>query len=383
MVRRRAFIRLAACAALGARAAVTSAAALTARPLRILMLGGTRFLGIHMTEYALARGHSVTLFNRGRTRAELFPALEHLHGDRDGKLDALRARKWDAVIDNSGYVPRHVRLSSALLAPSVGQYLFVSTISVYPNFAAPRTETSTVGTLNDPSIEKITEDTYGPLKALCEQEVEHAFAGRATVLRPGLIVGPEDGTDRFTYWPARAARGGELLAPGTPVDGVQFIDARDLAAFAVRTLEERTTGTFNVLSPPGRFTMGSLLDASIAAAMSLAKPDAAPRATWVSAPFLAAQKIEAWTDLPVWIPAVGEDAAAADTSAARAVKAGLAVRDLAGTARDTLAWHLSRPPAEREKLKAGLSAQRESAALKLWHESELGMRPDDPQASKF
>lgn len=338
--------------------------------LRILILGGTRFLGVHMTELALARGHTVTLFNRGRSNPGLFPGVEQLRGDRDGQLDALAGRKWDAVIDNSGYVPRHVRLSAGLLAPNAGQYLFVSTLSVYPDFAMPKTEDSPLARLEDESIEKVDGQTYGPLKALCERAAEAAMPGRVTVLRPGLIVGPHDGTDRFTCWPARAARGGEMLAPGTPGDRIQIIDVRDLAAFALDLIEKRTTGTYNVVSPPGMFTMGRLVDSSIAAARELARPASPPTATWVPADFLEAQKVSGWTDMPVWLPPSGDTAAFAETSVARALSAGLRVRPLDTTVRDTLAWHLERPEEERGKLRAGISPEREREVLVAWRKTQ-------------
>lgn len=339
---------------------------LAARPLRILLLGGTRFIGVHMTELALARGHEVTHFNRGRS-SEAMPGVERLLGDRDGQLQSLEGRDFDAVIDNSGYVPRHVRLSAELLSRRVPQYVFISSISVYPDFSVPRDETSPVDTLADETIEKVDGDTYGPLKALCEQAAERALPGKVTIIRPGLIVGPHDNTDRFTYWPARAARGGDMLCPGTPRDGIQIIDARDLAAFTLDAIERRRFGVYNLVSPPGLFTMGALIDASLAAASGSAREAnsvAAPaKAVWASADFLATQKIEPWADMPVWFPAVGDEAAFAATSASRALAAGLSIRPLTQTVEDTLRWHLSRPASERETLKAGLSAERERAAL--------------------
>ncbi|HUI61618.1 MAG TPA: NAD-dependent epimerase/dehydratase family protein [Steroidobacteraceae bacterium] len=345
-----------------------AAAGRAARPLRILILGGTRFIGVHMTQFAIDRGHTVTLFNRGRTNADLFPNVEHLHGDRDNQLDSLRGRKWDAVIDTSGYVPRHVRLSAQLLAPNIRQYLFISSISVYASLAQPATEDSPVGTIPDETVEDIGGGNYGPLKALCEKAALAALPGRTTVFRPGLIVGPEDNSDRFTYWPARAARGGEILAPGSPADPIQVIDVRDLAAFTVHALEQRTLGTFNVDSPPGRFSMGDLLAASIAAANELARPASPPRAVWVPGDFLEKEKVAPWSDMPVWLPPEGETAGAAKTSVARALKAGLTNRPLAQTVHDTLAWHLARPEAEREKLKAGIATDREQQVLAAWHE---------------
>lgn len=340
-----------------------------ARPLRILVLGGTKFLGVHVTQLALARGHTVTLFNRGKTNSDLFPDVEHLKGDRDGQLDALKGHQWDAVIDDSGYVPRHVRLSAELLAPLAQRYLFVSTISVYASFAKPITEDSPLGTIPDESVEKVDDQSYGPLKALCEKAAQSAMPGRVAVVRPGLIVGPRDPTDRFTYWPARAARGGEILAPGTPSDRIQFIDARDLADFMLRLVETDAVGLFNAVSPPGMFNMGNLLSASISAAKTVAKPKDPPRAVWVPASFLEKEKVQPWGDMPVWIPESGDDLANAETSVARAVQAGLKFRPLQQTVNDTLSWHLARAEDERTQLKAGLTPEREKAVLDAWHAS--------------
>jgi nucleoside-diphosphate-sugar epimerase len=362
MIDRRKFL---ATASLAAAASTSSrwAFAQTRKPLSILILGGTRFIGVEMTELALKRGHTVTFFNRGKTNTDLLPDIERIKGDRNGEIDGLKGRKWDAVIDNSGYFPRAVKLTAELLAPSIGQYLFVSSISVYPNFKAARDESSAVGKLKDESVEKVDNDTYGPLKALCEQAAEAAMPGRVTVIRPGLIVGPHDSTDRFTYWPARAARGGEMLAPGKPGDGIQIIDGRDLAAFVIDALEKKTTGTYNLVSPPGMFTIGDIVTESIRAANDLAKPTPPPKAVWAPAPFLEAQKVEGWSDMPVWSDAKGDDTAFALTSAARATKAGLKITPMRKTCHDTLAWHLTRPAAEQEKLKAGLTPEREKEVL--------------------
>jgi 2'-hydroxyisoflavone reductase len=343
------------------------AIALARRRLRILILGGTRFLGPHMAEYALARGHTLTFFNRGKTHPEVLPQVERIQGDRNGDLGGLVGREWDAVIDNSGFVPRHVRLSAELLHGKVPHYLFISSVSVYASFASANDETSPVGRLADESVEKIDGETYGPLKALCESAATAVYgAGHATIIRPGLIVGPDDNTDRFTYWPARAARGGEIAAPGSPKDPVQVIDARDLAAFAIQAVERQTAGVFNVLSPPGRFTIGDVVEESIEAARKIAKPQSRPRATWIPADFLAAQKVAPWSDMPVWIPSVGDEAGFALVSAARALEAGLRIRPMAATVTDTLRWHLERPEAERQKLKAGLSPEREAELLAAW-----------------
>lgn len=354
---------------LKAGAALAAAAALpttgrAARPLRILVLGGTRFLGLHMTAIALSRGHAVTFFNRGRTNTDRFPEVPRITGDRNGDLGGLAGRSFDAVIDNSGYVPRQVRLAAQMLRASVPQYLFVSSLSVYASFATPNDEDSPLGKLADETVEKVDGETYGPLKALCETAARQVYgAGNVTVLRPGLIVGPDDNTDRFTYWPARAARGGRFAAPGTPSDPVQLIDARDLAAFALTTIERRITGTFNVVSAPGRFTIGGLVSASVAAARSIARPAVTPEPVWMPASFLEAQQVQPWSDMPVWVPSTGDSAGFAATDMKRAAVAGLRVRPLPETVVDTLRWHLARPAAERDKLKAGLTPEREQRLL--------------------
>ena len=348
-------------------AATRTMSATRAQPLRILILGGTRFIGVHITELALRRGHVVTLFNRGQTSPQLFPKAEKLAGDRDGQLDALHGRKWDVVIDDSGFVPRHVRLTAQLLASSVRQYLLVSSVSVYASFATAPDEDSPVGKLADKSIERVDDNSYGPLKALCEQAAEAAMPGRVTVLRPGYIVGPYDNSDRFTYWPVRAARGGEMLAPDGPGDAIQFIDVRDLARFTLDAVENNVVGTFNVVSPPGRFTIGDLLSASISCANALAKPAVPPRAVWVPAEFMQQHNVVLATDMPIWTDPTGADAAFAKVSVARALQAGLVVRAVKETVCDTLAWHLQLAEPERLELKAGIDAQRERAVLIAWH----------------
>lgn len=333
------------------------------RKLSLLILGGTRFVGPHFIEAARAHGHSIAIFNRGRTNVGRVKDVEVLNGDRNGQLDALKGRKWDAVLDTSGYVPRHVRLSAELLADNVAHYLFVSSVSVYASFAKPNDETSPVGKLADESVEKVDGETYGPLKALCERAAEKAMPGRVTVLRPGLIVGPDDNTDRFTYWPARVARGGEVLAPNSPADRIQIIDVRDLAAFTLRCVDAKTLGTFNLISDPGTFTMGTLLEACVQAATNDARP------TWVPAAFLAEYKVEGWSDMPVWLNAVGEEAGFADTSVKRAQQAGLTIRPMIDTVSDTLAWHRTRPAERQAKLKAGIALEREREVLAAWHAS--------------
>jgi 2'-hydroxyisoflavone reductase len=336
------------------------------QPLKILILGGTRFLGLHMTAYALERGHTLTFFNRGKTKTDRYPEVERIKGDRNGEIDGLKNREWDAVIDNSGYVPRHVKLSAELLAPKVKQYVFVSSISVYPNFAQPRDEKSEVGKLPDESVEKVDGETYGPLKALCEQAAMQAFEGRGSVIRPGLIVGPDDNTDRFTYWPARAARGGEFIAPGLPTDAFQIIDVRDLAAFSIHAIENSVTGTYNVVSDPDDFKFGELTDACVASAKKRAKPAAAPRAVYLPVDFLEKHEVAPWSEMPAWLPAKGDEAAFAGTSNAAARAKGLKITPLSKTVDDTLAWHLARPAEEQAKLKAGIAAEKEAAVLAAW-----------------
>jgi 2'-hydroxyisoflavone reductase len=361
---RRELLRIAAAAALAGTTGRSLAG--SAPPFRLLILGGTSFLGPHLTEQALARGWQVTHFNRGKRVPGGMQGVETLLGDRDGQLDALKGGRWDAVVDTSGYVPRHVRLSAELLAPATQQYVFISTISVYATLARPAAEDSPVGRLADETVEKVDGETYGPLKALCEQAAEKAMPGRTTVIRPGLIVGPLDPTDRFTYWPVRAARGGEFIAPGTPEDPLQIIDVRDLAALTLKCIEDRRMQVMNAVSPPRMFTMGKLMDACVKVAANDAKP------VWIPADFLSANKVMPWSDMPAWFPPTGEEAAGALTPVDRALAAGMAIRPLVVTVRDTLAWHVTRPADKREKLRAGLDAAREAEVLAAWRARNRG-----------
>ena len=340
------------------------------KPRRLLILGGTTFLGIHMVELALQRGHTVTLFNRGRTRSNLFPAVERLEGDRDGGLDALKGRAWDAVIDNCGYVPRHVRLSASLLAPNVGHYLFVSTISVYADLARMNDESSPLATLRDETCEDPKQE-YGALKALCESAADAALPGRTTIVRPGLIVGPEDPTDRFTYWPARAARGGEMLAPSDPQASFQLIDARDLARFCLDAIEKRLFGAYNATSPPGLFTMGDIVRESVAAASALAHPNPPAEPIWASAGFLTEQGVRPFTDFPGWVAGDCELAKIHHARVDKALRAGLHISPLSETTRDTLEWHLGRSRGHATVLRAGITPERERELLALWR-SKVG-----------
>jgi len=347
---------LLAASALDARAAGPGPAP---RPLRLLLLGGTAFLGPELVQAARARGHAVTLFNRGKTRPELFPDVEKLRGDRDGKLAALRGRAWDAAIDTSGYLPRLVKASAELLAPRVPLYLFVSSISAYAESRQPLSEESPLAALADPGSEDVRAH-YGALKAACEKAAAEATGGRALSVRPGLIVGPGDPTDRFTYWPVRLDRGGEVLCPGDGSDPAQVIDVRDLAAWMIRAVEVGLTGSYNAVGPAAPLTMAGLVEACRA-------PGAAPTTLrWVESAFLEREKVAPWGDLPVWVPSSSEAAGMTRVGNARAVAAGLRFRPLAETARDTLAWWKGLPAERRQKPRAGLAAEREAAVLAAW-----------------
>jgi 2'-hydroxyisoflavone reductase len=356
----------AACAAPRAPGAATSAqpsgeaAGPSRQALRVLVLGGTRFVGAEIVRAALARAHRVTIFHRGRTNPGLFGAdVETLLGDRDGALDALRGRDFEAVVDTSGYVPRVVRQSADLLAAHAERYLFVSTIAAYAKPVPPGAdESAPLARLASPASEDVARD-YGPLKAACEGVVHAAFRERALLVRPGLVAGPGDPTDRFTYWPARFARGGEVLAPGDGADPVQLVDVRDLAAFAVALLEERASGAFHVVGPAHRLPMRELLARCEAAA------GASARTTWVDAAFLARQRVQPWTDLPLWVPSAAS--ALAQLDASKAISRGLSFRPLADTARDTLEWWRRQPEKRRARPQAGLDPAREAAVLAAWH----------------
>lgn len=327
--------------------------------MRLLLLGGTAFLGRHIVEYALGRGHEVTLFNRGRRNPDLFPDVEQLRGDRDGGLAALAGRRWDAAIDTSGYVPRLVRASAELLADQVDRYIFISTISVFADYSrVGMAEDGPIGTLADPSVEEITGETYGPLKALCERAVEAALPGRALIIRPGLIVGPHDQSDRFTYWPARVARGGEVLVPRSLDRTVQIIDARDLAGWTVRLAEAGATGVYNATGPERPPTMGDLFATCRAVAGSQATP------VVVAEEFLLERNVGPWIEVPLWMPDRPDMAGFFAIDCRKAFAAGLTFRPLAETVRDTLAWDRTRPPDAPRR--AGLAPEREAELLREW-----------------
>jgi 2'-hydroxyisoflavone reductase len=301
--------------------------------MKLLVLGGTKFLGRHVVETALARGDEVTLFNRGRLNRGLFPEVEKLRGDRDGGLDGLRGRRWDAVVDTSGYVPRVVRASAELLADAVEFYAFVSSVSVYADFSRRNDEGSPLATLEDETVEEVTGETYGALKAMCERAVEEVMPGRVLNVRAGLIVGPYDPTGRFAYWVERVARGGEVLAPAPPARQVQFVDARDLSRWMLRMAETRRGGVFNAGGPADGLTMGRLLEECL----NVSRSDA--RITWAGEQFLLENGVEPWGGLPLWLPESDEKHRHfLDVPYDKAIAAGLTFRPLAETVRDTLAW---------------------------------------------
>jgi len=341
------------------------------KPLRILILGGTGFTGPYQVRYALSRGHKVTTFNRGKTHpGELPSEVEQLVGDRNGKLDALKGRKWDVAIDNPTTLPAWVRDAAEILKGNVERYVFISTISVYADTSKGIDETAPLAKYDGPDPYKETLEamkasgykTYGPLKALSEKEAEKWFPGKTLIIRPGLIVGPGDETDRFTYWPVRIDRGGEVLAPGNPSDPVQFIDARDLAEWTIHMAENRDTGIYNATGPAKPLGIGEMLDQTKSALNSDAK------FTWVPAEFLQQQKVEVWSDMPVW---AGDELGLARTNISRALGKGLTFRPLTETARDTLAWFKSQSQDRQSKLRAGLTPEREAEVLAAWHKQNM------------
>lgn len=332
--------------------------------MKLLILGGSLFLGRVLVETALLAGHDITLFNRGQTQPELFQQVTKLRGNRrSGELDALTGQTWDAVIDTSGYEPGVVRQSAELLANATRLYTFISTISVYAALpemgmdeAAPLAQLPPGA---DPDA-RVTGETYGAQKVLCEQAAEAAMPGRVLTIRPGLIVGPYDPTDRFTYWPWRVAQGGEVLAPGQPEQVVQFIDVRDLAEWTLRMVETQQTGIFNATGPDAPLPMGSLLETCRQVSGSNA------RFTWVDEKFLLEHGAQPWTELPLWLPANDPDTAGmSGVSIRRAQNAGLTFRPLANTVQATLAWSATRPPDYTPR--AGLPREKETELLALYH----------------
>jgi 2'-hydroxyisoflavone reductase len=338
--------------------------------MQLLILGGTIFLGRHFVDLALAAGDTVTLFTRGKHNPDLFPGVERITGDRAGDLHLLEGRTWDAVLDTSGYLPAVVSASARSLAGRVGHYTFVSSISVYRDFRVNGIdEDYPCGELAKDAAETLTNDTYGPLKALCEQAVLRELPDRTLNIRPGLIVGPHDPSDRFTYWPERVARGGEVLAPDGPHRVTQVIDARDLAAWMLHAIRTGLTGTFNATSPgigPLEPTSGYPLSFGALLESCRRVSGSNARFTWLPEPFLAEEKVGAWMELPLWVPIEPDSIGFDSVSVDRAMAAGLRFRPIAGTIRDTLSWAAAQPP-DRVR-RAGLDPEKEAAILQRWKE---------------
>jgi 2'-hydroxyisoflavone reductase len=339
--------------------------------LRILILGGTGFTGPVQVRYALSRGHQVTVFNRGRTHpGELPKEAEQLIGDRNGKLDALKGRTWDVVIDNPSSLPVWVRDAAQILKGNVGRYVFISTISVYADTSKQgMDETAPLAKYKGADAMKETQatlraninDLYGPLKALSEAEAEKWFPGKALIIRPGYIVGPGDESDRFTYWPVRVERGGEVLAPGTSADPIQIIDCRDLAEWTIRLVEQGTVGSFNAVGPKSKLGMGRMLDVI----KTTTNSDA--RFTWVDDKFLTSEKII--DDIPIWTSTHGPEIGYSTMNINKAISKGLTFRPLAETTRATLEWFRKQTAERQMKMRAGLKPEREAAVLAAWHAS--------------
>lgn len=337
-----------------------------AKPLRLLFLGGTGFLGPAEVEHALARGHSVTLFNRGRTNTHLFPDAEKLVGDRAADdYTALQGRQWDAVIDTSANIATWVKGAAAALEGSVGRYLFVSSISAHTlNSILGQTEDGPVFSREDYQ-EAVASGAspgaaFGPNKAEAERIIHETFGDRGLVVRPGLIVGPGDNSDRFTYWPVRIDRGGEVVAPGDGTIGAQIVDVRDLAAFHIHLVENEATGTYNAVGPLSPMSMAEMLYGIRAVTSSAVK------FTWVDADFLREHQVGGWMEMPVWVYPSEETQGFMDWDCSKAIAAGLTFRPLAETARDTLHWWKSGPGTQRS-LRTGLAPEKEAAILAAWH----------------
>jgi 2'-hydroxyisoflavone reductase len=330
--------------------------------MRLLILGGTGFIGPHQVRYALARGHHVTIFDRGRRKPAWPGPVEQLRGDRNHDLQALKGRDWDVCIDNPTRLPVWVCDAARVLQGHVGQYIFISTISVYAANDAPADENAALAAYDgaDPMAETGADPRlYGPLKALSEREALTWFGEAATtIIRPGLIVGPGDETDRFTYWPVRLSRGGGIVAPGDGGDPVQLIDVRDLAEWTIRLAEQRIAGVFNAAGPALPITMRELL-AGIARGIEV-EPDL----VWAPTGFLAANAVSPWRDMPVWIPAEGETFGFHRRDIRRAIAAGLTHRPLPLIAAETLAWFRTLPHDRQVQLRAGLTPERETELLR-------------------
>lgn len=328
--------------------------------MQLLIIGGTRFVGRALVEAALARGHTLTLFNRGQSGPGLFPDVESISGDREHDLDRLQGRRWDAVIDTCGYVPRITGLAARALADAVDLYVFISTVSVYRQDNPPGSnEDAPLMTLADPTVEEVTGETYGGLKVLCEQAVQDALPGRSLIVRPGLVVGPHDPTGRFTYWPVRVRRGGQVLAPVGPERLTQFIDVRDLAEWTIRIVEQGQTGVYHATGPTQPLTLGEVLQSCLTVTGSDAE------LVWAPEDFLLEQKVGPFVELPLWLPEAVNSAM--NMNIGRAMAAGLTFRPLEQTIRDTLEWYdglTGDPPGT-----AGLAPEREAELLAVLQKS--------------
>jgi 2'-hydroxyisoflavone reductase len=337
------------------------------RPLNILFMGGTGFIGPHMVRAVAALGHKVTLFNRGKSNPGLFKDLELIKGDRlTEDIQQLAGRRWDLIIDSSCYVPRAVdMLMGAVALGAVQQYIFISTISVYKDFSQPGvTEESPLQVLEDPESEDVNQH-YGALKVLCEQRAQAALPGRVTTVRCGVIIGPGDRTDRFTYWPERVYRGGEVLAPGDGNDPVQTLDARDLADWIAHCIQQRVFGVFNATNHAGAVRFRDLLEQS----RRNLNPSAA--ISWVPHEFLLNKGLQQMSDLPLWASPDGPYAGVWQVNSEKAALAGLKHRSLRQSILDTHQWFQSQPTERREKLRTGLSAEREAEVLAAWRVSQM------------
>ena len=345
--------------------------------MKLLILGGTRFVGRHLVAAALARNHEITLFNRGKHPSVALTNVETIYGDRNSDLAKLQGRRWDAVVDTCGYLPRTTRASAEILSHSVDVYVFISSLSVYADVSVcDIDETAPVATLTSEQLDQANAidssgqasavtygKMYGGLKALCEQAAEEVLPNRVLRIRPGLIVGPYDYTDRFTYWVQRIARGGDVLAPGRPDTHVQFIDVRDLAEWTVRMIELKETGVYNANSLPYNLTMERVLEECKTVSASNAS------FTWVSEEFLLQEKVAPWSEMPLWMPEEGAPHLKGFMfiNCDKAVGAGLSFRPLNDTIGDVATW--CETNRVTEELKAGIDPDKEQRLLRRWHET--------------
>jgi len=334
--------------------------------MNILIIGGTVFLGRHITAEAIKRGHNVTLFNRGMHFPDLFPEAEKIRGDRAKDLALLDGRTWDVVIDTPGQIPSEIRATARTLADRVEHYTFISSISVYPDLQEQDLdEDSPVMTNATEADTEMTHENYGALKALCEKAAEEEMPGRTCSIRPGLIVGPYDFSDRFPYWPRRVARGGRMLVPGAPDYPVQVIDTRDLASWTVDCAERRLTGVYNATGPDYPLTMGDVIDSCLRVSGSDAEP------VWMDDTFLLEREVGPWMELPLWIPQNEQGHSMGRVNCSRAIAEGLRFRPLDETVQATLEWDRTRPT--DRPMRAGMASEREQELLEMWDRREVGV----------